>query len=149
MKPPVLDESLPIGPKEELPEAIQQYLDSISEQKEDIRVAVPSDMSLEGDFKDCWLVATDKRIFVVNGDHSQNPELVHEVPIADVNDVTLKNYIGNGILEVKTSKGFIELLRFSKTAFRENGIAEIPGAIDLLRERSGQKVEKRKGRGYG
>ena len=37
---PTSEEPLSIGSREELPEAIQEYLKSISEQEEDIRVAV-------------------------------------------------------------------------------------------------------------
>ena len=138
-----------IGPKQELPKALEGEFGKILQQGENIHVAVPSDMNLDGDFEDCWLVATDKRIFVFNGNHSQRPELVHELLIEDIKDVSLRNYVGNGILEVKTADKAIELLRFSKTAFRENDIAEVPNAIDLLRERNGQKVEKRRGHGGG
>ena len=151
MKSPVSDQSLPVELLEELPEAVQDCFDGISEQGEDIRVAVSSDMSLDGDFEDCWLLATDKRVLVLSGNHSQRPKLVHDLPIADIEDIELKNYVGNGILKVKTADKAIELLRFSKTALRENGITEIPDAIDRLREQNGQEVEKRKrhGRGFG
>jgi ATP-binding cassette subfamily B protein len=148
MTSPSSEEPLPIGPKEELPEEIQEEFDSISEPEEDIRVAVSSDMDLDGVFEDCWLLATDKRILVFSGNHYERPELIYEVPIADVNEVRLKNYIGNGILEVEIADKTVELLRFSKTAFHKNDIADIPRAIDRLREQSGQKVEKRKGRDH-
>jgi len=145
MTSPSSEEPLPIVPKEELPEEIQKEFDSISKPQEEIRVAVSSDMNIDGVFEDSWLLATDKRILVFSGDHYKRPELIHEVPIVDVNEVKLKNYVGNGVLEVKTADKAVELLRFSKTAFHKNGIAEIPRAIDHLREKNGQKVEKRKG----
>ncbi len=149
MKPPVSDQPLSVELMEEVPEAIQECFDGISEQGEDIRVAVSSDMSLDGDFEDCWLLVTDKRVLVLSGNHSQRPQLVHDLPIADIEDIELKNYVGNGILEIKTADKAVELLRFSKTALRENGIAEIPDAIDRLREQNGQEVEKRKRHGPG
>jgi len=144
---PASEEPLSLGPKEELPEEIQREFDKISEPEEDIRVAVSSDMDMDGAFEDQWLVATDKRIFVFNANHYVSPKLIHEVSIADINDVKLKNYVGNGILEVKTADKSIEILRFSKTAFHERGILEVPGAIDQLREKEGHEVKKRKGHG--
>ena len=139
-EPPLID------PKEELPEAVQEEFDNISETEEGIHVAVSSDMNLDGMFEDCWLLATDKRILVFSSNQRSaiRPELVHEVPIADVNEVKLQSYVGNGFLEARTADKAIKLLRFSKTAFHNNGIAEVPEAIDRLREKNGQKVEKRK-----
>ena len=142
---PASEEPLPIGPKEELPELVQKEFDSVSEPQEDIRVAVSSDMDLEGLFEHSWLLATNKRILVFSGNHYKRPDLVYEMPITDVNEVKLKNYVGNGVLEVKTADKAVELLRFSKTAFHKNGIAEVPKAIDRLREQNGHIVEKRKG----
>lgn len=137
------------GPKQELPKELEGEFNKIREDGERIHIAVASDMNLDGDFADCWLLVTDKRILVFSGDHSNRPELVHDLSIANINEIKLKNYVGNGILEAKTSDRAIELLRFSKTAFHKNRIAEVPNVIDLLRERNGQRVEKRKRYGEG
>ena len=145
MTSPASEEPLLTGPKEELPETIQEEFDSISEPQEDIRVAVSSDMNLDGTFEERWLLATDKRILVFSGNHDEHPELLRELPIADIDDIKLKNYVGNGILEAMTADKAVELLRFSRTALHSNGIAEVPKAIDLLREKNGQEVKKRKG----
>jgi ATP-binding cassette subfamily B protein len=160
MTSPILEGSLSgkfpilLGSKAELPEAIWKEFDNISEPEEGIQVTVSSDMNLEGDFEDCWLLATDRRLLVFNmgkiphtSGRYGRPELIHEVPIADVDEVELKNYVGNGVLEVKTADRAVELLRFSRTAFHRNGIAELPKVIDHLREQKGQKVEKQKGGG--
>ena len=144
---PAEEEPLAIGPKEEIPESVQEYLKNILKQEDEIRIAVSGDMNMDGDFQDCWLVATDNQVLVFSGNHTQPPELIHELSIEDIKGVTLKNYIGNCILEVKTADKAIELMRFSKTAFHENDIAEVPHAIDTLRERNGQRVEKQRRRG--
>ena len=147
MTSPASEGPLSIGSKEELPEPVQEQFDSIAGSEEDIRIAVSSDMNLDGDYEDSWLLATDNRVLVFSGNHSQPPQLVHDLPIEDIEDVELKSYIGNGILEIHTADKAIELLRFSKTAFIENELAEVPNAINVLREKSGQKVEKRGRRG--
>lgn len=132
-----------IGPKKELPKVIQEEFTKISESDEEICVAVPSDMNLEGVFEDWWLLATEKRILVFNSDHKQKAELVREIPINDIQEVKIKNYVGNGILEVKTKDKAIELIRFSRTALYKNGIVEVPKAIDKIREINGYEIEKK------
>ena len=71
-------------PKNELPESIQEEFDSISEPQEGIRVAVTSDMNLDGESEDAHLLAAiDKRILMFNGNHAERPELVDEVSLAE------------------------------------------------------------------
>ena len=103
MPSPELEKTVPIGTKEELPNAISEEFHNISQPHEDIHMAVSSDMNLEGDFEDCWLLVTDRRILVFSSSNHERPRLVHDVPIADINEVKLRNYVGNGILEVRTS----------------------------------------------
>jgi len=140
-----LKELSPMAYKEQLPEIIRKAVESISEPGEDIQLITSSDMDLEGYYNSCWLLVTDRRILVFNTSGHDTPKLIHALPIADVEEVTLKNYVGNGILEARTSQNAVELLRFSKTAFYRNGIAEIPKAIDRLREQNGQKIEDKEG----
>ena len=56
---PKSEELLPKDPKDELPESVQEEFDSISEPQEDIRLAISSDMTLDGVFEDAYLLATD------------------------------------------------------------------------------------------
>ncbi|MFC1713727.1 ABC transporter ATP-binding protein [Candidatus Poribacteria bacterium] len=147
MTSPGAEEPLTKDPKDELPESVQEEFDNISEPQEDIRVAVTSDMTIDGVFEDSYLLATDKRILVFSGNHVKHPELLNEVPLSDVSEIKLKNYVGNGVLEVETADKSIELLRYSKTAFHKNDIAGVPRAIDRLREETGHVVEKRKDHG--
>ena len=141
------EKPLIMDPKEELPSSVQEEFTNISEPQEDIRVAVTSDMNLDGEFEDAYLLATNKRILVFSGNHVRHPELLNEISLADVSEVKLKNYVGNGILEVETADKSVELLRFSKTAFHKNDISGVPKAIDGLREEVGLVVEKRKDHG--
>ncbi len=144
-----LEESSQIGPKIDPPKEIINEFKNLSDSQEDIKISVPSDMNMEGAFEDCWFIATDKRILVFSGNHGKAPKLIHQIPISDINDVKLKNYIGNGILEIKTPEKAIEVLRFSRTALHKNNISELPKAIDRLREQNGQVIEKRSDWGQG
>ncbi|MEK7400192.1 MAG: ABC transporter ATP-binding protein [Candidatus Poribacteria bacterium] len=132
-----------IGPKKDLPKVIQEGFVRISESGEEIRIAVPSDMNMEGTFEEFWLLATEKRILIFNSDHRKSADLVQEIPISDIQEVKIKNYTGNGILEVKTKDKAIELIRFSRTALYKDNIIEVPQAIDKLREIGGQEVAKK------
>jgi len=136
-------------PKVEIPEEIKKKFENISKNGENIKIAVTSDMNLDGDFEENWFLATEKRLLVVTGNHYKSPEIIHNLSIADIKEVKLKNYVGNGFLHVETKDETIELLRFTKTAFHKNNIAELPKAIDQLRIQDGQAVEKKKGSGDG
>jgi ATP-binding cassette subfamily B protein len=138
-----------IGPKQEIPAELEDEFGRILKQGENIHVAVSSDMNLNGDFEDCWFLATDKRILAFSGNHAKPAKLIHEISLEDIEDVELKNLVGNGILEIKTHNEAIEFLRFSKTAFRENQIAELPNAIDRLREMNGQEIKNQRRHDYG
>jgi ATP-binding cassette, subfamily B, bacterial len=133
-----------VGPKKDLPKVIQEGFIKVSESDEEIHVAVPSDMNMEGTFEEFWLLATDRRILVFNSDHKKSADLVQEIPISDIKEARIKNYTGNGILEVKTEDKAIELIRFSRTALYKDNIIEVPQAIDKLRELGGQEVEKKR-----
>jgi len=144
---PSSEEPLERDPREELPEPVQEEFDNISQPEEKIELAVSSDMNIEGVFEDTWLLATDKRILVFSGNHDKHPEKIYEIPISDIDEVNLKNYVGNGFLEVKTADKSLEILRFSKTAFHKSEISRVPKTIDRLREKNGVAVDKKKGHG--
>jgi ATP-binding cassette subfamily B protein len=130
--------------KQELPEELEREYDKIADDGENLYIAISSDMNMNGDFEECWLLATDKRLMTFSGNHYQRPTLTNELSISDIKDVEIKNLVGNGILEIKTSDKCIDFLRFSKTAFRENRIDKVPEIIDRLRERNGQEVKKQR-----
>jgi len=132
-----------VGPKKDFPKVIQEGFVKVSEPDEEVRISVSSDMNMDGIFQDFWFLATDKRVLVFSSNHKKSAELVHEIPLNDIQEVKLKNYTGNGILEIVTADKAIELLRFSRTALYKNSIIELPQAIDLLREQNGQIIEKK------
>ncbi|MDQ1328345.1 MAG: ATP-binding cassette, subfamily bacterial, partial [Candidatus Poribacteria bacterium] len=143
-----MNSSMPEGlsdlyPNTEIPAEINKKLKEILTPLEEIRISVSSDMNMDGAFEDCWLLGTDKRLFVFSSNHNKKPELLNEVSISDITEVTLKNFTGNGFLEVETNTKSIELLRFSKTAFYTNNISNLPQAIDHLREQNGQIIENK------
>ncbi|MEK7398501.1 MAG: ABC transporter ATP-binding protein [Candidatus Poribacteria bacterium] len=130
--------------KQELPEELEREYHKIADDGENLYIAISSDMNMNGDFEECWLLATDKRLMTFSGNHYQRPILKNELSISDIEDVEIKNLVGNGILEIKTIDKCIDFLRFSKTAFRENRIDKVPEIIDRLREQNGQEVKKQR-----
>lgn len=137
------------GPKQDLPKIVSEAFSNISKPDEEVKVSVLSDMNMEGIYEDCWLLATDKRLLVFNSDHKKTAQLAHEVPLSDIKEVKMKNYIGNGILEIITPEKAIEVLRFSRTALYGNSIIEVPQAIDKIREQNGHIIEKKSEGGHG
>jgi len=148
MNSSILEGFSDIGTNAEIPIEINKKLENILDPQENIRISVSSDMNMEGVFEDCWLIGTDKRLFVFSSNHQKEPELFNEISITDITEVEIKNLTGNGFLEVKTNDKAIELLRFSRTALYTNNIIDLPQAIDHLREQSGQTIEKQSRSAY-
>lgn len=130
--------------KMDLPEEIESEFNKLAYDGENLYIAVSSDMDLDGNFNECWFLATDERLMVFSGNHRRRPILINEIPISEIENIEIKNLVGNGILEVKTYDRSLEILRFSKTAFRENRIDRVPEIIDYLREQKGQEIQKRR-----
>jgi len=143
------DPLLQVGPKQELPKVVSEAFSDVALFGEEVKVSVLSDMNLEGLYEDCWLLGTDKRLLVFNSDHKKNADLVHEISLSDIKEVKIKNYIGNGMLEIITPEKALEFLRFSRTALYGNSIIEIPQAIDKLKEQNGYVVENKSEEGHG
>jgi len=77
-KMPLLSEEL-MNLKQDLPEEIEREFNKIAYDGEELYLAVSSDMNLDGNFEDCWLLATkadkllilDKGEIVEQGTHNE------------------------------------------------------------------------------
>ena len=74
-------------------------------------------MNMNGNFEESWLLATEKRLMTFSGSHRQRPILTNELFISDIEDVEIKNLVGNGILEIKTADKCVDFLRVLKDCF--------------------------------
>ncbi|MFO8006467.1 MAG: ABC transporter ATP-binding protein [Candidatus Brocadiia bacterium] len=94
------------------PQWVQDRVDGHLQPEERIKFCFVSDMEMQGAYVPEALVVSDRRIFAVN----RHREGIHrEVPIQEMALVTVKRYMGNGILLLTTWQQNVRALRFSSS----------------------------------
>ena len=89
-----------------------------------IEAATYSDLLPTGVYGRCLLVLTDKEIFTASNGTSEQ-----RIPLDEIASVHCRDFVGNGLLEVRTKDGRrIELIRYSKTL--AESFEEIAGWIN-------------------
>ncbi|MFQ6040055.1 MAG: ABC transporter ATP-binding protein [Candidatus Poribacteria bacterium] len=126
---------------EEAPEEIKRKFEELIEDPEVVQIAISSDMNLDGEYTESWLLATDQWVISFNPNHAEEPEII-QLPLNDVVTVKTRNYIGNGMLELHTAKKAFPVLRYSKTMNAK--ISDVAGFLEML---SGDGTGKEKRRG--
>ena len=127
--------------QEEVPEEIKRKFEKLIEDPEVVQIAISSDMNLDGEYTESWLLATDQWVISFNSNHAKEPEII-QLPLHDVVTVKTRNYIGNGMLELHTAKKAFPVLRYSKTMNAK--ISDAAGFLEML---SGDGTGKEKRRG--
>ncbi|HEY3284002.1 MAG TPA: ABC transporter ATP-binding protein [Armatimonadota bacterium] len=110
---------------EDLPEGIAEQLDQRLSTDETPQLVLSTDITREGSYGESWLVATDKRLFILSAT-DQDPALslegtavaampILEVPLSQIDTVETHEFTGTGILEIGTAMGASEELQFSRS----------------------------------
>jgi len=128
-----------LGPSdliEEMPEEVEEIV--LKNTSGDILIVVSTDMSLSGEYKLGWFIATDRELLVV--DPSNGGYKISKIEVAEIKEVKLHSFYGNNLLKVYTENRGIELARFSKTL--SNKFRSVSEAIKAIVEESHKgKVE--------
>ena len=120
--------------KEEIPESIQTKLTSLLEDGESVHIAASSDMRYDGSYKNSWLFVTDKRLMILD------PSLAMQVDLEEIGSVKVKNFVGDGVLEVEASGDTIDVLKFSRSL--ADKFVELAPAIEELADEQ-KPIEER------
>ncbi|MFQ6043006.1 MAG: ABC transporter ATP-binding protein, partial [Candidatus Poribacteria bacterium] len=115
--------------REEVPEGVRRKFEELIEEPAVVKIAISSDMNLDGEYTESWLLATDQWIVSFNPNHAEEPNII-QLPLSDVVTVKTRNYIGNGILELHTAKKAYPVLRYSKTMNAK--VSDAAGFLELL-----------------
>ena len=135
---------IPEDLQEQVPDEIQTKFKETISGAADIRIAIASDMNLNGEFRESWLLANDKWVVSINPNHAAEPDVI-KMRADKVVAMKTKNFIGNGILEVHTSDNAVQFLRYSKSVSAKVGDAA--HAIEQLLGKGA--AEGKGGRGSG
>lgn len=123
---------------DELPKRVQARLDACLRLGESVELVVETDMQTVGRYGTCYLVATSERLLVLDVEQlDQSPQI--DIPLGQVTSVNVRNFIGNGVLEVGTSERTIDVARFSGSqAFKFKEVQKALGK--LVERRRGERI---------
>ncbi|MDE0088602.1 MAG: ABC transporter ATP-binding protein [Candidatus Poribacteria bacterium] len=126
----------PTGTLDELPESIEDTLNTLDIDFEEIRFAVQSDVSSTGSYGEEWFVLTDTSIFTVTG----AGEVLHYIPYQSVLGIRAETVVDAGLVVLETQEGTVDLIRYSNGCAAKFGfVARFIG--DEIEFRSGNRDE--------
>ncbi|MFB3880747.1 MAG: ABC transporter ATP-binding protein [Armatimonadota bacterium] len=85
---------------------------------EDVRVVQYADLHGPGHFGDAWVIATDRSLLALRRD-SEGLRLQARLPIEEVERLDLREFVGNGRLDVAANGQTQALARFTKSLARD------------------------------
>ena len=97
---------------DEMPDWLTGRLSRLGAKREDLLVATPTDLDLDGRFAEQWLLSSQKKIWVVAED-DERAKVLWEGDVSGVEEITASARVGSGFLEVKTDGGKQSILRYS------------------------------------
>ena len=99
---------------EPLPEIVESALRRTAGKNGETKLAVSTDIDGSGKFGERWLIATGDTLYVfVREDDRAN--LLHQVPLHDIQTVNAEFLVGSGVLEVGVDGKTIDLLHYTHT----------------------------------
>lgn len=114
-----------MGYVEQLPQVLAEALNGV-----DTKIALESDIRLDGRFGEQWLVVTDGKAKVFDLTDGE-AEIVNEIPLENISEALSEPLIGGGALVVKKVDGeFVELIRYTNTHARK--FAQAAKALNSL-----------------
>lgn len=99
--------------EEEVPDDIQKQIANLLQPGETITFSTKSDIQLDGDFGDSWLLATNHQLITYSPDGGGPPDIV-QLPINEVTGIEVKDLAGSGQLKARTASEGATLARFTK-----------------------------------
>ncbi|MDE0316304.1 MAG: ABC transporter ATP-binding protein [Candidatus Poribacteria bacterium] len=126
----------PTGTLDELPESIEDTLNTLDIDFAEIRFAVQSDVSSTGSYGEEWFILTDTSIFTVTG----AGEVLHYIPYKSVLGIRAETVVDAGLVVLETQEGTVDLIRYSNGCAAKFGfVARFIG--DEIEFRSGNRDE--------
>ena len=100
---------------EAIPEKLAPHIRSELKHGELLMILLAADIRADGQYGDSWFALTDERLIVFQPD-GDAVDISH-IPLAQVERVQVRNYVGSGALLVELEDETVELVRFSPSAY--------------------------------
>ena len=96
---------------------------------EEFRLAVSTDIKLDGQYGEAWLMATDDHLVAFSPDSGGPPDVVC-LPLAEINGVEVREDWGTAALKVRTEEQGATMAVFSKSLVP--ALSELPNQVERL-----------------
>ncbi len=120
-----------------VPPRVRRELAEVVGPGEEFRLAVTTDIQLDGRYGEAWLLATDDLLVAFSPDSGGPPDTVC-VPLAEISGVEVREDLGTAALKVRTAERGATMAVFSKSLVP--ALSELPEQVEgLVRQaRSGE-----------
>ena len=114
-----------------VPPRVRRELAGAVDLDEEIRLAVATDIKLDGQYGEAWLLATGDQLVAFSPDGRGSPTIVR-LPLGEINGVEVREDWGTAALKVRTGKKGATMAVFSKSLVP--ALSELPGRLEKLVE---------------
>jgi ATP-binding cassette subfamily B protein len=109
-----------VSPLDVLPQDVTGWLEEVLEPDESVSCSLLADIMPSGDFGERWAFLTDRRLLVLSPDGAAGAgEILFEMPLTDVEDADVRDYVGSSALIVTGPERAHEVARFSQGSHQE------------------------------
>ena len=122
-------EDAPPSLRAAVPPRVRRELAEIVSPDEEFRLAVTTDIKLDGQYGEAWLMATDDLLVAFSPDSGGPPDLV-SLPLAEIRGVEVREDLGTAALKVRTGERGATMAVFSKSLVP--ALSELPEQVEGL-----------------
>ncbi|NKB66019.1 MAG: ATP-binding cassette domain-containing protein [Candidatus Latescibacteria bacterium] len=112
-----------------VPQQVRRELAEVVAPEEEIRLAVTTDIKLDGQYGEAWLMATDTNLVAFSPDGGGPPDIVC-LPLADIDAMEVREDLGTAALKVRTQERGATMAVFSKSLVPT--LSDLPGQVERL-----------------
>jgi ATP-binding cassette subfamily B protein len=131
---------------EPMPDQVENALKKIENGTAgDRHISFATDIGSNGEFGEEWLVVTSKNLYVFSPNGGTVAETRHALPLDTIRNAHSEMLVGNGVLEIRTDKEVIPVLRFSNAVTgKANATARHLSALAKGEEPKAEEIEEKK-----
>ncbi len=112
-----------------VPPQVRRELAELVGPDEEFRLAVATDIKLDGQYGEAWLMATDDHLVAFSPDSGGPPDMVC-LPLNEINGVEVREDWGTAALKVRTAERGATMAVFSKSLVP--ALSELPNQVEHL-----------------
>ena len=112
-----------------VPAQVRRELAEVVGPDEEFRLAVTTDIKLDGQYGEAWLMATDDLLVAFSPDSGGPPDMVC-LPLAEISGVEVREDWGTAALKVRTEEQGATMAVFSKSLVP--ALSELPNQVERL-----------------